>query len=109
MNIEAKARPVKHRAKNGTNRWPTQRISLFRTNNLPPDTFFQGAQLLWHGICRSCQIGKRLWCNLAVGGSYPSCSLDCYCRHEVKHANESQVAQPEHRAEDSSNRFEPAR
>jgi len=39
----------------------------------------------------------------------PSCSLDCYCRHEASHVGAQQAAQPEHRAEGSSARLEPAR
>ena len=40
----------------------------------------------------------------------PCCSLDCYCRHEATHAGgQQQAAQPEHRAEGSFTRLEPAR
>jgi hypothetical protein len=39
----------------------------------------------------------------------PSCCLDCYCRHEARHAGEQQAAQPEHQAEGSTARLEPAR
>ena len=39
----------------------------------------------------------------------PSCSLDCYCRHEASHAGEQRAAQPEPQPEGSSTRLEPAR
>jgi hypothetical protein len=38
----------------------------------------------------------------------PSCSLDCYCRHEARHAGK-QAAQPEHPPEGSPARLVPAR
>jgi hypothetical protein len=39
----------------------------------------------------------------------PSCCLDCYCRHEARHAGAQQAAQAELQAEGSSTRLEPAR
>jgi hypothetical protein len=39
----------------------------------------------------------------------PSCSLDCYCRHEARHASEPQPIQAELRSEGSSTRLEPVR
>ena len=39
----------------------------------------------------------------------PSCCLDCYCRHEARHAGEQQAAQSEHQAKGSSIRLEPVR
>jgi hypothetical protein len=39
----------------------------------------------------------------------PSCCLDCYCRHEARHAGKQQAAQAEHQAEGLSARLEPAR
>lgn len=38
-----------------------------------------------------------------------SCSIDCYCRHDAKHAEKQQAAQPELQAEASSAHLEPAR
>jgi len=38
----------------------------------------------------------------------PSCCLDCYCRHEARHAGEQHTVQAEHQAEGSSTRLEPA-
>ena len=38
----------------------------------------------------------------------PSCSLDCYCRHEASHAGQ-QAAQAEHQAEGPSARLGSAR
>jgi hypothetical protein len=38
----------------------------------------------------------------------PSCSLDCYCRHEASHTG-AQSIQAEHQAEGLSTRLEPAR
>ena len=39
----------------------------------------------------------------------PSCSLDCYCRHEATHAREQRGAQAEHQAEGSSTHLAPVR
>jgi hypothetical protein len=39
----------------------------------------------------------------------PSCCLDCYCRHETRHAGAQPAAQAEQQAERSSARLEPAR
>ena len=39
----------------------------------------------------------------------PSCSLDCYCRHEASHTGAQQPIQAEHQAESLSTRLEPAR
>jgi hypothetical protein len=39
----------------------------------------------------------------------PSCCLDCYCRHEARHAGEHHPAHAEHHDEGSSTRLEPAR
>jgi hypothetical protein len=39
----------------------------------------------------------------------PSCSLDCYCRHEANHTGAQQPIQAEHQAEGSSARLGPAR
>jgi hypothetical protein len=38
----------------------------------------------------------------------PSCSLDCYCRHEANHIGKEQAAQPERRTNGSSTRLERA-
>ena len=60
-----------------------------------------------YACCREC--GRKLYATFFCQEcGQPSCSLDCYCRHEAKHAKE-QAAQREHRAEGSSTRLEPAR
>jgi hypothetical protein len=38
----------------------------------------------------------------------PSCCLDCYCRHEARHAGEQPGAPSERPAHDPSTRLEPA-
>ena len=39
----------------------------------------------------------------------PSCSLDCYCRHEANHCEAQQTAQAEHQAQGPSTYLESAR
>ena len=63
---------------------------------------------LGYACCRECgrKLHTTFFCQEC---GEPSCSLDCYCRHEARHAGEQQAAQPEHQAEGSTARLEPAR
>ena len=61
-----------------------------------------------YACCREC--GRKLYTTFFCQEcGQPSCSLDCYCRHEARHAEEQQAAQPELQAEGSSVRLESAR
>jgi hypothetical protein len=58
--------------------------------------------------CRECgrTLNTTFFCQEC---GQPSCSLDCYCHHEARHAGEQQPVRPEHGTEGSPIRLEAAR
>src|SRR5262249_757031 len=61
-----------------------------------------------YACCRECgrKLHTTFFCQEC---GQPSCCLDGHCRHEARPAGEQQAAQPEHQAEGSTARLEPAR
>jgi hypothetical protein len=58
--------------------------------------------------CSEC--GKKLLTTFFCQGcGQPSCSLDCYCRHEARHADTQQTPQDRQDAKATTTRLEPAR
>ena len=62
------------------------------------------------GFTHCLECGKKLHTTFFCQEcGQPSCSLDCYCRHEANHAGRKQAAQLEHQAGNSPAHLEPAR
>jgi hypothetical protein len=58
--------------------------------------------------CSEC--GRRLHTTFYCRGcGQPSCSLDCYCRHQAGHARARETAQGRRQVEAPARRLEPAR
>jgi hypothetical protein len=58
--------------------------------------------------CSEC--GRKLHTTFFCQGcGQACCCLDCYCRHEARHARTPETAQLEDRAERPSDHLEPAR
>jgi hypothetical protein len=58
--------------------------------------------------CSECG-GKLHATFFCQGCGQPSCSLDCYCRHQAGHAQADEPAQQRPEAEAPASRLEPAR
>jgi hypothetical protein len=62
------------------------------------------------GFTRCSECGSKLHTTFFCQEcGQPSCSLDCYCRHEARHAGAQPATQAEHQAEGSSTRLQSAR
>ena len=62
------------------------------------------------GFTHCSECGRKLHTTFFCQGcGQPSCSLDCYCRHEARHADTQATAQERQEADATTTRLEPAR
>jgi hypothetical protein len=61
-----------------------------------------------YACCSEC--GRKLRTTFFCHGcGQPSCSLDCYCRHQAGHAQTQETARDHQQVEAPASRLEPAR